>query len=145
VVVNGDASLGIAERRFSVRSVSGVTSDLGEIVMGKPATIAGHVDAPSTDDYDTMVVGIAGLGTYTKVDLNGNYLLTNVPPGSYTLDVQNTSPAHTGRMAFVASAIGTSNPVATSGSVMTFPSRTVQQASGYMTGGVIMPGTLRAP
>jgi hypothetical protein len=68
------------------------TGSAGDIVLGKPGAIAGRIRLPATDNtalYDQVYVGIPALGVYAPIGLDGQYLLTGVGPGTYTVEVSH--------------------------------------------------------
>jgi hypothetical protein len=59
------------------------------LVIAKPGAVTGRVHLSTTDDVDSIVVGIPSLGIYAQGNIGGVYLLNGVPPGNHTVYAYN--------------------------------------------------------
>jgi hypothetical protein len=85
-----DINLLVPNKVVWFATVDGQTTNLGDIVVGKGASITGKVSlgaSATADDYERAVVGIPELGLYVPLGVGGQYLFTGVSPGSRTIYV----------------------------------------------------------
>jgi outer membrane receptor protein involved in Fe transport len=89
-------------KRYSVVIAVACCLLASHLFAGSSGKIAGKItDAKSNEGLPSVTVSVQGTSMGAATDLNGNYVILNVPPGSYTLNVsyvgyQNTKAVNVG-------------------------------------------------